>query len=203
MKEHYYDQLLGIQTQGDRMEGPAPKPFRYYPYEPTPYGALEVLFENYEVTRTDRVVDFGCGKGRLVFYIHYFFHASAAGIEMNEILYRKALDNREAYARKTKNHLQRLQFYCCLAEEYKIDPMDNRFYFFNPFSIQVFRSIINNVLNSVEECERSAELILYYPSEDYIFYLGNDTPFELKKEIVLPHEYLRDANERFLIYRLG
>ena len=203
MKEHYYDKLLNINTRGDRMEGPAPKPFRYYPYEPTPYSALEELFRNYELKPEDQVVDFGCGKGRLNFYIHYFFHASVVGIEMNETLYQGALENSRTYAKKTKKNLERLQFRCCLAEQYKIDPSDNRFYFFNPFSIQVFRSIINNVLESVEAMERSVDLILYYPSEDYIYYLENDTSFEMKMEIILPHDYLHDANERFLIYRLG
>ncbi|MED4207405.1 methyltransferase [Neobacillus mesonae] len=203
MKEHYYDKLLNINTRGDRLEGAAKKPHRYYPYEPTPYSALEELFKNYEVSRFDHVVDFGCGKGRLNFYIHYFYHASVTGIEMNETLYQEALENSKTFGRKTKNRLERIQFHCCLAEEYTISPSDNRFYFFNPFSIQVFRSIINNILISIENHERDVEVILYYPSQDYIYYLENDTSFELKKEIILPHDYLRDSNERFLIYRLG
>ncbi|GHI00723.1 methyltransferase [Neobacillus kokaensis] len=203
MKEHYYDKLLNINTRGDRLEGTVKKPRRYYPYEPTPYSALEILFENYEVNRSDSIVDFGCGKGRLNFYIHYFFHAAVTGIEMNETLYQEALENSKMYGRKTKSRLEGIQFHCCLAEEYQIASSDNRFYFFNPFSIQVFRSIINNILVSVEEAEREIELILYYPSQDYIYFLENETSFELKKEIILPHDYLRDSNERFLLYRLG
>jgi hypothetical protein len=61
---------------------------------------------------------------------------------------------------------------------------------------------INNILLSVEKSERNIELILYYPSEDYIYYLENDTSFELKKEIILPYFYEQNANERFLIYQL-
>ncbi|MCM3568602.1 methyltransferase [Neobacillus mesonae] len=202
MKEHYYDRLLNINTRGDRLEGPAQKPLRYYPYEPTPYSALELLFEEYEVNKTDHVVDFGCGKGRLNFYLHYFFQASVTGIEMNETLYKAALENSKSYRRITKKRLDRIRFYCCLAEEYKIDPLDNRFYFFNPFSIQIFRSIINHIVISFENTERDIELILYYPSDDYIYFLEKETAFECKKEIILPHDYLRDAKERFLIYRL-
>ena len=68
----------------------------------------------------------------------------------------------------------------------RFDPRDNRFYFFNPFSVQVFMNVVNNILLSVEAVEREMDIILYYPSEDYIFFLENQTAFELKREIRLP-----------------
>ncbi|WML38011.1 methyltransferase [Neobacillus sp. OS1-2] len=205
MKEHYYDKLLNIKTKGGQHDGPRPfanKLLHYHPYEPTPYSALEELFHHYEVKSSDRVVDFGCGKGRLNFYLHYFFHAEVVGVEMNESLYQAAIDNQGNYARKTKKERDQIQFHCCLAEEYEIDARDNRFYFFNPFSIQVFRKIVDNILLSVEKVVREIELVLYYPSEDYIYFLENQTSFGLKGEVQLPHLYEQNPNERFLIYRL-
>jgi SAM-dependent methyltransferase len=201
MKEHYYDKLLNIKTTGEQQG--FPKSLNYHRYEPTPYSALEQLFAKYEVNRRDQVVDFGCGKGRLNFYIHYFYHASVVGVEMDERLYQAAIANLRSYVKKTKNRPDRIQFCCCLAEDYVIDPQDNRFYFFNPFAIQIFRTIIHNILLSVEAFAREIELVLYYPSEDYIFFLENDTAFELQQEITLPHQYPNNPNERFLIYRLG
>ncbi|MFZ7943395.1 MULTISPECIES: methyltransferase [Bacillaceae] len=203
MKEHYYDKLLNIKTKGDHHGGASQnKSLHYHPYEPTPYSALEELFRHYEVKSSDRVVDYGCGKGRLNFYLHYFFHVSVVGIEMNELLYQAAVENLGSYARKTKKGPEQIQFHCCLAEEYEINPRDNRFYFFNPFSIQVFRKIVNHILLSVENVEREIELVLYYPSEDYIYFLENQTLFVLKGEVILPDLYEHDPNERFLIYRL-
>ncbi|MEH6948737.1 SAM-dependent methyltransferase, partial [Bacillus sp. JJ634] len=75
--------------------------------------------------------------------------------------------------------------------------------FFNPFSVQIFMKIIQNILRSVEQFPRDIELVLYYGSKDYIFFLENQTAFQLKKEILL--EGLSDSNpyERFLIYRLA
>jgi len=174
----------------------------YHRYEPTPYSALETLFNQYELSSSERVVDFGCGKGRLNFYIHHACGASAVGIEMNEMFYKEAMGNLERYAKKSRNSKDKIQFQCCLAQEYEIDPRDNRFYFFNPFSVQVFMNVINNILLSVEEVEREIEIILYYPSEDYIFFLENQTAFELKEEVRLPGVYERNGNERFLIYGL-
>jgi SAM-dependent methyltransferase len=200
MKETNYDELLNIETEGNQRG--YNKSFHYHRYEPTPYHALEKLFAEYELTSSDHIVDFGCGKGRLNFFIHYLFHASVTGVEMNEKLYEEAMENKANYLIKAKNKGE-IQFQCCLAEKYEINPLDNTFYFFNPFTIPIFWKIINNILVSVENFKREVDVILYYPSEDYIYYLENHTLFELIKEIQLPGLYENNANERFLIYRLA
>ncbi|MDC2865273.1 SAM-dependent methyltransferase [Bacillus sp. BP-3] len=201
MNEQYYDAVLNIKTVGEQKE--FYKSLHYHRYEPTPYRALETLFTQYDLKSSDRVVDFGCGKGRLNFYIHHFYHASVVGVEMNETFYQEAMENRDRYVKKEKRIKNKIHFQCCLAQEYEIDPLDNKFYFFNPFSVQVFMNVINNILFSVEQVEREVELILYYPSEDYIYFLDNQTSFELKEEVILPGLYERNLNERFLVYRLG
>ncbi|AIK37229.1 class I SAM-dependent methyltransferase [Bacillus pseudomycoides] len=200
MNEQYYDAILNIKTVGEQKG--FNKSLHYHRYEPTPYSGLEILLNQYEMKSSDRIVDFGCGKGRLNFYIHHACGASAVGIEMNEMFYKEAMENLERYAKKSRNSKDKIQFQCCLAQEYEIDPRDNRFYFFNPFSVQVFMNVINNILLSVEEVEREIEIILYYPSEDYIFFLENQTAFELKEEVRLPGVYERNGNERFLVYGL-
>jgi SAM-dependent methyltransferase len=200
MKETNYDELLNIETEGNQRG--YNKSFHYHRYEPTPYHALEKLFAEYELTSSDHIVDFGCGKGRLNFFIHYLFHASVTGVEMNEKLYEEAMENKANYLIKAKNKGE-IQFQCCLAEKYEINPLDNTFYFFNPFTIPIFWKIINNILVSLEKSKREVDVILYYPSEDYIYYLENHTLFEIIKEIQLPGLFENNANERFLIYRLA
>jgi len=201
MKEKEYDERLNIKTGGDQ-KGTHPS-FHYHRYEATPYSALEVLFANYELKSSDRIVDFGCGKGRLNFYVSYFYNATVVGVEMNEIFYQDSVANRDTYLKKTNRSIEKIHFHCCLAEEYEIDPLDNCFYFFNPFSVQVFMNVVKNILVSVEASAREIEIILYYPSEDYIYYLENYTSFRLRKEVTLPGVYEKNSNERFLIYRLN
>ncbi|MBY0122081.1 methyltransferase [Bacillus sp. S/N-304-OC-R1] len=198
MKEQDYDQLLQIKTCGDQKGFNTS--FHYHRYESTPYHALEILFKQYELKSSDRLVDFGCGKGRLNFFANDCFHVSVVGIEMNREYYEEAIKNRDSYLKKYKNRKEDIHFHCCLAEDYNIDPKDNCFYFFNPFSIQIFMKVINNILRSVEEVERNIDLILYYPSEEYIYFLENKTAFEMREEILLPQSF-HNANERFLIYR--
>ncbi|RKD25992.1 SAM-dependent methyltransferase [Ammoniphilus oxalaticus] len=200
MEEHDYDRLLNIRTVG------AQKGFdhslHYHRYEPTPYYALHALFETYKLNPSDRIVDFGSGKGRLNFYIHYLFKASVIGVEMNEGFYRDALGNYTNYTKKYRSGKNRIEFHCGLAELYSIHPADNRFYFFNPFSIQIFMKVVQNILLSYEAMPRELELLLYYPSEDYTYFLENNTPFALKEEVVLKGVYEHSPYERFSIYTL-
>ncbi|MBT2690153.1 class I SAM-dependent methyltransferase [Bacillus sp. ISL-47] len=194
MKESDMDELLNIETGGEQKG--FHKSFHYHRYEPTPYEGLENLFAEYVLKSSDRVVDFGCGKGRLPFYVHHKFGASAAGVEMSEDFYEEAAANLQRY----KGDKDRVEFQCCLAQEYDISSADNRFYFFNPFTVQIFMKVVNNILKSAEEHQREIDIILYYPSEDYIFYLGNSTPFEMMKEVGLGKQ---NENERFLVYRFN
>lgn len=199
VNELFYEELLNIQTSGKKSE--VNNSVYYHPYEPTPYSALEELKKHYEVIAQDHIVDFGCGKGRLNFYMHYLFHASVTGIEMNEGFYHEALINKENYLKKSKRNEESIQFLCCKAEHYDIQPADNRFYFFNPFSIQIFMKVVNNILRSIENSYRETDLILYYASDDYRYFLENQTAFCLLQEVELPSLYKKDTYERFLIYR--
>lgn len=200
MDERFYDAMLNIKTTGDQIG--FNQSLHYHRYEPTPYSALRILFQKYEIKSSDRIVDFGCGKGRLNFFVHYFINASVVGIEMNQNFYQEALENKKKYLKKHKSGLGKVEFHNCLAEEYDICPSDTHFYFFNPFSIQIFTRVVNHILKSVEDVEREISLILYYPSTDYIFYLENSTAFRLQAEILLPGQYEHNQNERFLIYHL-
>jgi SAM-dependent methyltransferase len=201
MKEKYYDDLLNVYTRGDQKG--FNESLHYHRYEPTPYSALEILFDQYKLKNSDHVVDFGCGKGRLNFLINYLFHSTVVGIEMNETFYQDAIKNQKSYLKMAKKNQEKIQFQCCLAEEYKIDLLDNRFYFFNPFSLQIFMIVVNNILLSVEKAKREIDIVLYYPSEDYIYFLNNHPSFQLKQEVILTDLYNQNPNERFMIYKLA
>src|SRR4051812_30701174 len=129
------DRLLRINTVGTREW--LHQSSHYNRYEATPYKALDEFFEEYRLNKTDSVVDFGCGKGRLSFYIHNRFDVSVTGIEMSGQLYMEALENKAGYMRKVKRINAYIRFEQGLAEGYEVGAEDNRFYFFNPFSIQI------------------------------------------------------------------
>ena len=172
MKEQYFEKLLNIKTSGEQKI--FNESLHYNRYEPTSYDVLEAMCSQYEFSKEDSLIDFGCGKGRLNFYLS-----------------------------QNKVKEDKLNFINCFAERYPIDSKDNKFYFFNPFSEQIFIKVVGNILDSVSNHERPVDIILYYPSDDYIYYLENYTPFSLKKEIKIPNKYEYDSREKILIYELS
>lgn len=199
MDERQYDHDLNIHTAG--IQQGFHDTLHYNRYEPTPYELLETLFNSYSLSEEDRLVDFGSGKGRLNFLVHHLFGAATTGVEMDQGLHQQACENLESYVQKRPAAKGQIRFTCTLAEQYRIHPRDNKFYFFNPFSVQIFITVINNILKSAERSSRTVELILFFPSDDYIGYLEHNTAFEQFKEIELPGVE-GDLRERFLIYRL-
>lgn len=200
MEEQYFEKLLKIKTSGEQKN--FNDSLHYNRYEPTSYSILELLSKEEEFSIKDSIVDFGCGKGRLNFYFNYFFNLNVTGIEMNSYYFNKCLENKKSYLSQNKIREDKINFLNIFAEDYKISPKDNKFYFFNPFSEQIFMKVLKNILESISEFERQVNIILYYPSEDYIFYLENYTPFSLKREIKIPEKYEYNSREKILIYEL-
>lgn len=193
-----YEQSLGIKTSGLREW--KKKGFDYHRYEATPYQALRALFQEYKLKKTDEVVDFGCGRGRVSFYIHHHFHIPVTGIEVNDLTYDEALDNKARYRQRAKHITAPLYFEYGLAEQYDVKETQNVFYFFNPFSVQIFEKVIKNILYSVANSKRPIDLILYYPMPDYVRFLRMHTSFRLINKVKVPGA--KDPREMFKIYRL-
>jgi SAM-dependent methyltransferase len=171
----------------------------YNRYEATPYKALDLFFDEYSLRETDKVIDFGCGKGRVAFYLHDRFNVTVTGVEVNEETYNEAIRNKNSYIQRKKEKDVPIHFHLGPAEDYKVDRSYNRFYFFNPFSVHIFKKVVGNILDSVEEYRRSVDIILFYPLPDYQYFLKKSTPFKLIKEVVIPES--DDKYDKFLVYR--
>lgn len=198
MIDRKYDRKLNIKTVGIRK--PSHRATHHNRYEATPYKALEKLFQAYKLNKTDRVVDFGCGRGRVLFYIHHRFHVPVIGIEANDRTYEEALDNKARYRQRAKHIHAPIHFEYGLAEDYEVQSADNRFYFFNPFSIQIFQKVVSNIVRSVEKRARPVELIFYYPLPEFKQFLKSDTPFKIRNKVRVPGVHGRYG--KFIIYRL-
>ncbi|MGL5381233.1 SAM-dependent methyltransferase [Clostridium sp.] len=201
MTEQEFEKLLNIKTCGEQKG--FNESLHYNRYEATSYLALETLFNNYKISEKDSIIDYGCGKGRLNFYANYFYNSTVTGIEMNTYYYKEALDNKEAFISKHRKDSTKINFINSFAEKSPISKEDNIFYFFNPFSVQIFIKVIENILDSAYEHGKTVDIVLYYPSHDYIYYLENNTSFDLIKEIPISSLYSKDNRQVFLIYRFS
>lgn len=197
MNEQQYEKLLNINTSG--FQYGFPKLIDYHRYEPTPYEGLDQLFEQFELPKTGRFVDMGCGKGRVPIYIHYLFKIPVVGIEMDQKFFVEAENNQEQYLKKVSNRHIPIHFYHMKAEAYKVDPQDSMFFFFNPFSIHILRKVMKNIFASVEQNEREIYIILYYPSPEYMEYFTNELFAEVICEVKLQPS--KNFNERIVVFK--
>jgi len=108
MKGKDYDKILRIKTEGE--QAGFNSSFHYHRYEPTPYEYLTSFFEEYQLKKTDCIVDFGSGKGRLLFLLHHLFQTKGIGIEMNEEFYTEALSNKWSYFGNKKKKKNKFSF---------------------------------------------------------------------------------------------
>ncbi|WP_332649101.1 class I SAM-dependent methyltransferase [Lysinibacillus sp. 54212] len=198
MNEKQFERLLNIQTAGFQFG--YPKSTHYHRYEPTPYEALEQLFEQYELPTQAKIIDFGSGKGRVPIYIHHKFEIPTVGIEMDPKFFLEAENNRTLYLQGARKRSIPITFLNMLAEKYEVQKEDNVFFFFNPFSVQIFQRVLNNIYLSYEQHPREIHLLFYYPSPEYMSYLLNETAFDLLKEVRLAGH--QNLYERICVFTL-
>lgn len=175
MTEKQWDKLLRIKTSG--RDDSKSNTF-YYPYEPTPYCVLERLASSGYIGKKNTVLDYGCGKGRVDFYLSYQTKCKTIGVEYDDRMYKRAIENLKSSG---QNH--RVQFILENAIHYKIGVGIDRIYLFNPFSIDVLQKVINNINDSYYKNPRELLLFSYYPSDEYTYHLLDMDELTLQDEI--------------------
>ena len=192
--ENTWDKLLQIKTTG--RDDSNSDQYRY-PYEPTPYRVLERLANSGLISKRDVVLDYGCGKGRVGFFLSYQTKANTIGIEYDERIYQTLLENH-----KTAVSRIRTQFVPARAEEYEVPEDVNRCFFFNPFSVELLKKVMARIKKSYYEKPREMFLFFYYPSEEYISYLMTVDELEFYDEITCGDLFEgNDMRERIMIFR--
>lgn len=198
--ERKRDQELGIKTVGLR-EWPK-RERRYNRYEATPYRALDRLALEYPLTQNSKVIDFGAGRGRVSIYLHHRFNCDVVGVEVNETTLDEAIWNLEAYQEKhPRRGAGKLRFDYAMAEQYEIENDANCFYFFNPFSLEIYTAVINRIVRSFNDAPRPMDLIVYYPLPEVERFIRQKTPFTLFKKVMAYGAH--GEYGQFLIYRAG
>jgi len=158
MNDREWDKRLHIRTIGREDESSAD----CSPYEPTPYAVLQRLADSGHVRRKSRVLDYGCGKGRVAFFLAAAVGCRVTGIDHSPKLIDIARANRSASGLG-----DRVRLVCCPAERYEPEDEDV-FFFFNPFSQRVFDSVLRRLRRSWQDSPRALRVVCYYPSEEYL-----------------------------------
>ena len=193
--ENTWDKLLQIKTVG-RDETKADE--YHHPYEPTPYSVLERLSNSGLIGKDDVVLDYGCGKGRVGFFLSYRAKAKTIGIEYDDRIYQGALENRETTISRIKP-----DFVLTRAEEYEVPSDVNRCYFFNPFSVEILQKAMARIIESWYDHPREIFLFFYYPADEYMSCLMTVDELEFYDEIECDDLFEgNDPRERIMIFQL-
>ena len=193
-REKEWDADLRIKTAG-RDDTKADE--YHHPYEPTPYCVLERMAGSGLFGSGDTVLDYGCGKGRVGFFLSYRTGARTRGIEYDERIYADAMENRKTTVSRLKP-----DFVLTRAESYEVPEEVTRCYFFNPFSVEILHKVLARILESWYEAPREIFLFFYYPSDEYIAQLMTVAELEFYDEIECDDLFPGDERERVMIFRL-
>ena len=191
-KEHKWDERLQIRT-GGRDDLKADQ--YHHPYEPTPYCVLERLAESGLIGPGDVVLDYGCGKGRVDFFLARETGAKTIGIEYDERIFDLAMENRKSSSAKA-------DFVLANAERYEVPENVTCCYFFNPFSVEILHKVMARIIESWYEFPREVMLFFYYPADEYISYLMTVDELEFYDEIECDDLFTGDHRERIMIFTL-
>lgn len=196
MTEEKYDRLLHIRTTG--RDDSHSDQYRF-PYEPTPYSVLERLANAGYIRKGNTLLDYGCGKGRVDFFLAWQTRCRTIGVEYDSRIFEKAEENQ-----KSAVSAGRTEFQMANAETYPVPESVDRIYFFNPFSVEILQKVLVRILKSWYEAPREVRLFFYYPSDDYMSWLMTVEELAFLDEIDCKDLFPgNDSRERIVIFKLS
>ncbi len=199
--EYLKDADLGISTIGrvDKHSNDSK-----YPYEPTAYSVLDRLIGSGFISASDRVIDYGCGKGRVPIYLHDRIGCATIGIEVETDFYNDAVINLKDYAGMNREAVENINFIHIRAQAYEVPEDVTACFFFNPFSSDILKNVIPQIVKSAERSPHRIRLFFYYPSSAYIAYLSSVDRLMFIDEIdctdLFPEE--DDSRNRIMVYEI-
>lgn len=131
------------------------------------------------------IFDFGCGKGgALVTFLDYGFK-KVGGVEYEKNIYKVLQDNMNKL--KLQDSVELIEGDAAAVTD-ELDEY-NWFYFFHPFSPEIFEEVIHNILDSVARKARKIYLIVINPLvyrliKDSGFYLINQFEVDTRQRVV-------------------
>ena len=161
--------------------------------------AILKLFPLGYLGKKNHLIDYGCGKGRVDFFLAWQVRCRTTGVEYDERMTKAAEENRQRAVSGTKT-----SFILENAALFQVPESADRFYFFNPFSVEILRSVIGRIRESWYEKTREMLLFFYYPSDEYISYLMTVDELEFLDEIDCQDLFDgKNLRERILVFQMG
>lgn len=102
------------------------------------------------------LVDYGCGKGRVLLAAREEGYDTAVGVELSAPVCADAHTNMEMVRRRRPDLVEGIDIINGDATSYPIRPTQNVFYFYNPFGPAVLTPVLDAIAESVRSTPRPA-----------------------------------------------
>jgi SAM-dependent methyltransferase/thiol-disulfide isomerase/thioredoxin/uncharacterized membrane protein YphA (DoxX/SURF4 family) len=130
-------------------------------YEPSPLPSLRWGLRRLHPGPEDVLVDFGCGKGRVICEAARRPFARVIGVEISQSLLNAARENVERNRRRFR--CQNIDLVNADATDWEIPHDMTVAYLFHPFAGAVFDHVIENIVRSIERNPRRVRLVYAGP----------------------------------------
>jgi precorrin-6B methylase 2 len=193
--DFYYDKKLGIKTGSSVLFKIFPKREGIYKdgvqYQATPYRRLKQLIDYFQFDKNDVFMDFGSGKGRILFFVAQKELKKVIGVEANKALVEAALQNQVCLGLKTPVEIIHGEAASVGVREGTV------FFFFNPFGLTTLTKVLNNIKESLKHNPREVQIV--YCNSVYSDFL--DSQEWLEREWIMKDEgrYLVKQNDHWMI----
>ena len=158
---------------------------------------FERLANSGYIGKNNTILDYGCGKGRVSFFLSSQLRCHCIGVEYDERIFEAAKRNKQSAVQAG-----RVELVCAKAEEYAVPDTADRFYFFNPFSVEILKRVMGRVRESWDGRER--QFYFYYPSDEYLSYLMTVEELMFMDEIDCRDLFEgNDPRERIIVFESG
>lgn len=144
-------------------------------YQGANYYLLEKVFDHLQTIGSGlpagqaglNLLDFGCGKGRVLAVAAYYGFRKITGVEFAKELCEVARKNIIPVQQKFPDKI--FNVIHANAVDYKIEEDTNVFFFFNPFDEIVMLAVVKNILASLKQNPREVYVVYINPLHKEIF----------------------------------
>lgn len=165
-----FDEYLNIRTEVEQKDSRHDRNI-YFNYGATEYSFLEELFKKYPFSSNDHLIDFGCGKGRVLIMAAYYSCRFVTGYELDVDRYKILSTNIVKFQNKFQNKSVFTIFNQNVENAY-IDDTVTKFFFFEPFHLKIYIKILNAIKKSILRKNRNILIFLYNPFESTVKYIN-------------------------------
>lgn len=134
-------------------------------YKPTPANEFARMMEHIPSSvKKGRLIDFGCGKGRVLILAYETGFKKVTGVEFEPSLCQQTRENLQSIGLSEVEVIEKD------AVDYRIPEDATLFYFFNPFGIHILEKVLLNIVDSLSQHPREAYVIYAMPAHPEAFY---------------------------------